>query len=406
MALAEELATVLPSDNASDVHQNIPSPSTEDKTASSEASPEAKIDSALYQAELIVKDSSDAERTKAFPALFEKVLIKISGNSKIANLSSIRLGLKQAEQYVEQFSYAHLPETEASTDLPTEESSEKITLRASFNQDKTNDLLKQAKQPIFNKIRPQVVVWFIVQEKDHKNEIVSNLSEEPLLFQLSESIQEAANTVGLPIVLPFGDLEDMSLLSADNLSTLSPKKIIHASKRYAPGAILVIKMNADKHNSCASDWSLLNKISNTTKTPHWQESLASCKASLQDGMIQTLHDLMLQNQATHSLNDDLIGLDVKNVQEFHVSIANIQSVQDYQQVLNYLQKQPHIVDVQIEKASPSHVVYTVHFKGNLAGFEKNMQNDTRFQFLKKDIPSNTLAYEFVGESSSDIWRGE
>lgn len=378
MALAESLPNGSNGYEIVENHEEVPEPAV-------------TIDNSLYQASVPVKNTSDSERYKAFPQLLQKVLIKISVNPKIATLPIIKSSLKDAENFIEQFSYTRTSQTERT----------QMRLSANFEPDKINALLVKARQPVLNTTRSLVAVWFIIHQENGANDIAGTLSENADLVKLSKSLQESAETVGLPIALPFGDLEDLSALSTNNLWTITPKQLRKVSKRYAAKAILVIKMEAGEKlcqgQPNTSTWFLLI---NKNQSFQWEENLSTCETVLQDGMIQTVHHLLSKNeeksketQPTHSQK-----------QIIHVSVSRIHSAQDYQHVLEDLQKQPNVLDVQIEKVTPSSILYVIHIQDTLANFAESMTNSSQFQLLQKDMSKKRLEYEYLGQPSSDIWE--
>lgn len=351
-----------------------------------ESYPEAPL--TLYQAELRVSDFSDTERLKAFPLLLQKVLIKVSANSKVNALPSIKTDIKNAESLVDQFSYT-----------------KEMYLRASFNPEKVNALLKKAGQPVYNRERPLVIAWFFVQNNDGKTEMVSSFSENTALVNLSKSLKNFANDVGLPIVLPFGDLEDMSVLP-DELWTTKATDLEQASKRYGTTVILMIKMKEGQTDPCNSNWSLLSENNDAQENPtlRWEESRSSCEASLQEGILKSLRQLLLVKKPMSTHQDETHA---QNIQIFHIIVTGIQSAKDYQIVLNTLEKQPGVLDVQIDNVMPSQVSYVLHAKATLSHFSEKMMNNSQFQLLQHDDVGNQLTYEFVSNRSSmDIWSAE
>ncbi len=353
-----------------------------------ETAEEHPIDLQLYQANIAVTDSSETERYQAFTKLLQSVLIKISANPKIIELPTIRSALKNAENFIDQFSYTH--------GNPTQ-------LNAHFNVEQINTLLTKAGQPIFNQQRPPVIAWLIVHDADGSNHIVGSLSEDTIGQDWLKSMRESADMIGLPILFPFGDLEDLSTLSSKNLWKITPKKLSDVSIRYEAQNILLIKINADKTSPCTSEWSLLSEEEQNT---HWDEKANTCQDSLQKGIAQTLHYLLLPpDKITENKATSLESLPTEEpIQTIHLSVTQIQSAEEYQQVLNDLQNQPNIVNVEIEKVTPARVFYTLQIKGNLTSVIDNLSRYSELQLLQKDEQKHTLEYTFAGKASANVWE--
>lgn len=347
-------------------------------------SAESNIDLKLYKAEMLIPDSSEIERKKAFPLLLQKVLVRVSGNLKVSILPAIQAALKDPEPFIEQFSYAN------------------ASLRVNFDSVKVDNLLKKANQLVLNTPRPLVLIWFVVHQIDGTNDVVNMMSENVFLTDLAKSLHETADIIGLPIALPFGDLDDISAISSDDLWKITPKKLQKASKRYDVDAILLVKMKAGQTDPCISRWSLLS--SNAEKDPFfWKENQPTCAFALQDGMNQTLRNLLAPNSEESAQKNQIA---TQKSMIIHVSVTNIQSAQDYQKVLDVLQNQSETMNVQIEKVTPSAVFYVLSIKNSLADFAKNLQKNTQFQLVQQNDAINQLEYEFIGQSYTDIWKGE
>lgn len=341
------------------------------------------IDLQLYQASVPVADASEAERYPAFSKILQKVLIRISGDPKVNELTTIKSALKNAENYIEQFSYSRSPS---------------FQLNAHFNPIQIDDLLKKSGQPIFNKQRPSIIIWLVVRDSDGNSHLVGSLSEDTLGQDWEKTLHESADTLGLPIVFPFDDVDDLSTISSNNLWSLTPETLAEASERYGTQNILLLKMQTDKTNPCVTEWALRPEEKDTI---HWNEQAKTCQAALITGMETTLHNLFISPIKKNSLSTSQAPS--LKTQIIHLSIFHIQSAEDYQLILNDLQNQPQIVEVEIEKVTPVEVSYVLHVKGSMDDIIHILSTHAELQLLRKDTP-NHIEYEFVGKPSANIWE--
>jgi hypothetical protein len=351
-----------------------------------EKPPEATIDLQLYQANTPVADSSEAERYPAFSKILQKILIRISGNTKVNELFPIKSALKNAENLIDQFSYVRTPSFE---------------LNAHFNPEQVNALLKKAGQPIFNKKRPSIVIWLVIRETDGNTHLVGSISEDTLGQDWEKTLHDSANTLSLPIVFPFGDIDDLSTISEKNLWNITPKTLIEASERYGTANILVLKMQTEKTNPCVTEWAFRPEGKHTI---HWNENAKTCQVALDAGITKTLHDVFLF--PTQKDTSQKAAPLPEPTQIIHLSIFHIQSAEDYQLILNDLQSQPGIMSVDIDKVTPVEVSYELHIKGNLNDIMNILATHQELQFLKKGADRNSIEYEFVGRPSANVWESE
>lgn len=344
------------------------------------------IDLELYQASVPVPDSSEAERYPAFSKIMQTILIRISGNTKVNELPLIKSALKNAENLIDQFSYVRTPS---------------FQLNAHFNPEQINDLLKKAGQPVFNQKRPSIVVWLIIRETDGNTHLVGSISEETLGQSWEKDLHDSADSFSLPIVFPFGDIDELSTISEKDLWKITPETLVDASERYGTANILVLKMQTEKTNPCITEWAFRPEGKHTV---NWNESAKSCQIALDAGIAQTLHDVFLFPTKKNTLKKDT--LPVEPTQIIYLSIFHIESAEDYQLILNDLQSQPGIITVDIDKVTPVEVSYKLHTKKNLNEIMDLLATHQELQFLKKGADRNSLEYEFVGRPSANIWELE
>ncbi len=352
-----------------------------------EEKPEAPtIDLQLYQASVAVKDASEAERYPAFTKILQKVLVKLSGNPNINELASIKPSLKDknSENLVEQFSYTRSPS---------------FQLNAHFNPAQIDTLLQKAGQPIFNQKRPTILIWLIVRDTEGNSHLVGSLSEDTLGQDWAKTLHDSADTIGLPIIFPFDDVDDLSTISSNNLWELTPKKLLEASERYGATNILVLKMQTEKTSPCETVWALRPEGKSTI---HWAEKAKTCQVALNSGIETALHNLFSPPTKKGKPQNNLQT--VTPTQIVHLSIFHIQSAEDYQLILNDLQNQSSIVEVEIDKVTPVEVSYVLHVKGNLTDVINTLSTHSELQMLRKNEQNNSIEYEFMGRSSANIWE--
>jgi hypothetical protein len=239
-----------------------------------------------------------------------------------------------------------------------------------------------------NQIDKKVLVWLVVNSGEAHYDVASDLSENKYMISITKMLHEKAKLAGISIILPSWDLQDMSVISSENFEQV--EKLSLASKRYGAKAQLLIKMKGDQTIPCVSHWSFLK--SQQEKATSWTEDATTCDVGIQDGMKKVLE--MMDPTKAPEITSEL----PKAITIIHLQVSNILSVQDYQQVFEYLQKQPNVTDVRIEKVEPSRVFYALSTKENVKRFMNNMKtNTTSFQLENAD--ESQLEYRFVKEST-------
>jgi|GEM_PF-6705462 len=316
----------------------------------------------LYEAEMPVKDRTETVRNEAFSSLLEQVLIKISANPQIGTTVSVKDSLKNASHYVNQFSYTTLP------------GSKEPVLKVSFNPEQVNALLSQTGQPVFGASeRPSVLIWTALEDNG-TDQIIGSLSDSPLLT----SLMQAAKQAGLPLVLPFADLDDLSAITFNNIWKAEQEPLMKASDRYQHQAVLAIKIKKDKGSPCLSRWTLFQ---GENPPFHWTEEAPECSTLLNKGMTKVMSRLTAASDRKTA-----------EVQTVHLIIQNIQTVEEYQNLLDFLQHLPGVTDVQIEKAAPHEVSYAVQTNQTFSDLSAALENNSQLELIQKDILNNQLEY--------------
>jgi len=197
--------------------------------------------STLYQGELPVASHSSADWKKAVTPALEQVLIKVSGNPKIAQIDAIKRGMSKAADMVQSYNYV----------LPDANTGQKVlTMQVRFSPKLVNDLLQQGNQGILPKDRPLTLVWLA---------IINTPNQPPMALSDSKNIivatmQNEATKAALPLLWPSMDMQDMSAISAVQIANLDQTMVQNASKRYQADGVLVGKIVKQSPTSWQGQW--------------------------------------------------------------------------------------------------------------------------------------------------------
>ena len=199
----------------------------------------------LYSHEVSVGNQSDQERNRAFRESLAAVVVKVTGESRWLENSSIQLALENAQSYVEAIEYRSETVPVDNIDDPgsaidpavtaqTPTFTEQEFLNVSFAQNLVDKLLADAAIPVWDSNRPSVLVWMALQNDAGERSLLSSESD-PDIIRL---MQRFATLRGIPIIFPVLDFEDRRALSADLIWALDEQAIRTASERYAADSIL------------------------------------------------------------------------------------------------------------------------------------------------------------------------
>ena len=120
----------------------------------------------LYSSRVLVDNESDSERNRAFHEAFKAVIIKLTGSDRWLNEPTIERAISEAQSYVEAIQYeSHNGDqiiedgVNGSKDINSEGFIE-VTFASSLIQ----ELLANAKVPIWGSNRPSVLIWMVLQD--------------------------------------------------------------------------------------------------------------------------------------------------------------------------------------------------------------------------------------------------
>ncbi len=178
----------------------------------------------IYEAEVPVSSQDEQQRNQAIEQAFIQTLNKISGTADLLQNAAIKAAMPSSQKLVEEFSY-----------LPSGLQATPFFLKVKFDPKSMRKLLRQAKEPIWDKNRPLVLVWLLVELPDHPPEIVDNQSNNEYGLLLKKQALQR----GIPLLLPMMDLNELNEVSITDLRSRSLTVLQKASARYNSDGLLI-----------------------------------------------------------------------------------------------------------------------------------------------------------------------
>lgn len=289
----------------------------------------AAVVSSLYSAQIPVNSHSSSQQNQALTQALNLVLIKVSGNSAITNIDGISGALEDPNQYVRNFSY-----TKAANN-----STMPLLLNVNFTPQAINDLLQQTGQPIWSQNRPLTLIWLVTKNASGLH-LINNSSEE----QIAQLTNEASTKRGLPIIFPILDLSDIQQIQASDVWAPFINVIQRASARYAPDEILIVRINNSNQENIVSNWTLLSQ----NKSLNWDIKNKNIEETINNGIDNVVTTLANQFAVTKSNNQQ---------HDLKLLVTDLQSINDYAKITNYLNKLSGVINVEVEKVTASQATF-------------------------------------------------
>lgn len=263
----------------------------------------------LYKQSEPVSSQEQAERQRAMKAAVAKVLVRVSGHSRVLEALQGQSILTQPARYVESWRYQRQPNSE----------SDGYQLQLSFSQAAVEAVLRRHRLPIWSESRPNALLWLVRDDWQAGREIVS-LQEET---ELAEGVIDLARERGLPLVTPLMDLEDRVALSANQLWRQDHEAILQASLRYDADSIVIARYSQTSTGRWLAAWTVWHKDQREV-----MDLEANSESDAVLNGVSALADYMADQYAL-VLEEDA-GVNVT------MTIEGIESFADFTGVLSYL----------------------------------------------------------------------
>ena len=178
----------------------------------------------LYQANVVVDSQAREQREQAIKKALQGVFLKIGGKKSVLTHDVLQKAQKKASRYVSQYRY--------------QRKDEELSLVVSFDENKVNQLFKEANLALWGSLRPQVLLWLIDEQGISRNIVASDADN-----IIPSTINDFSIERGLPIVMPLMDLTDNEQVLLSDFWGYFPEQILQASQRYFADTIVVMRVS-------------------------------------------------------------------------------------------------------------------------------------------------------------------
>ncbi|MFO8156266.1 MAG: DUF2066 domain-containing protein [Pseudomonadota bacterium] len=292
----------------------------------------------LYEAELRVSSQAVEERETALRVGLERVLVRVSGRQYLSD-PVLREALRQSERYLQQFSYSR-------------DEDDDLTLRVRFDERSVNGLLEEAGLAVWGRIRPWTLVWLAVD----------NGSERVLLdggsdHRVRRIVTEKSRRFGLPLEWPLMDLRDRRRVRASDVWGGIEEPILEASRRYAPQAILIGRVQPLAEGGWEARWRLLG----IGEPRQWENRGGVLEEVITPGMERTFAGLAATYAGVEQ-DEDRVRLEV----------AGITGLEDYAGIRDYLAGLSEVRGLQVEALDGGRMTLELELRGGARGLARTI----------------------------------
>lgn len=315
--------------------------------------------SGLYVVDLPVSSQQASVRKEVASIGLERVIRRVSGSSGALTQATVQTALQTPERYLQEFSYF----------VATQQSSGKgQRLRLQFDRTLVNQLLRQAKQPIWGSNRPNLMMWVAVENKGRRA-VVSN--EDTSVWR--QAIKRAGNDSGVPILLPLMDLLDESSISVMDVWGLFRDRLEDASRRYRSEAVLGGRLYRTETNQWAGRWLLIfdeEAVSFSTR--------GAQKQHCADEALAYVADLMAARYAVDTASETST--------QIKLGVQGVKGLDDYARLKAYLQGFAMVQDVAVSEVESDRLTLVLTTEGDWHKLKGLIALDRQLLPLAEAVP--------------------
>lgn len=302
----------------------------------------------LYEAEIPVSDQSEGERNRAYREGLAQVLVKASGQPGVLQHPRVRSAMSDAAGYVEEVSYrtaltTPIPEPGEPTPAPVQQAF--LTLRMS--EEGVEDLLLDTDSGVWDRNRPAVLLWLVVQDVSGQRRLLSSDSDHPALSVVDQFSRERA----VPFQIPLLDLTDRRALDVEQAWSLDEEAIRQASARYGASTILAGRMLETADGEYVGVWQFHFRDQADTFNHIDSEVTPFMEHPLDQATVQMAEYFALSRE---DLNQD---------EQLAVRIDNVGSLQTHASVLRYMRSLSVVNDVHASRLDGDRLEMTLRVAG-------------------------------------------
>lgn len=298
----------------------------------------------LYTTAIQVTDNTLDTRAKTVPQAFEMV-IRRAASSHQATIHPEYLKAKQhVDEYLDTYFYT--------------ENSGVYTLSLQFNEQKITNLLKKMGRNSFNKNRPQILLWLVLEQNNQPNFVTSSSQTE-----VATKIENLSNNYGLPILFPLLDLTERLFIAEQDVINFNVAPLQQAAGRYNVDGIMVGKVN-NINGIWHCEWRLVSGQQNVA----WNTSGDDLDVEL-EVMFNQMADNLIAGFGTINTKEQPTKPNIA------VRVKGVNSVADYARVLSYLKKLPIVRQVEIGSVEGNQAIFIISAEGGKEEVIKSLHAD-------------------------------
>lgn len=291
----------------------------------------------LFESEVAVSDQTPGVRIKAFRTALSQTIVRVTGDQAALSGEPARALLEDPARLVQQYRYF----TEPSTSPPA------LKLWVRFDGDAIRRSLQTQGLSYWGGERPDTLVWLAVEDRGRRYIVSADDSSD-----VHRQVELAARQRGVPMLFPLMDLQDQTQVRFSDLWGGFFDKVLSASKRYSPPAVLIGRLNRSPSGGWSSRWHL----DVVGRTNEWSDSHRQLRELARQG-VEDVADILATRFAVSGSGAGGRTVDI--------TINGIETLAAYARISRYLASLSSVSNVEVSELTPGGVQYALQVSGSM-----------------------------------------
>ncbi|SKA51179.1 DUF2066 domain-containing protein [Photobacterium toruni] len=307
----------------------------------------------LYQTQVTLIGSDQQADQAAREQGLANVLVKISGNTDILNNASIKTAITNSSRYISQFGYSEVDGQRA--------------INLSFDKNQIKQLLIKSKASIWKDQRPNILVWMVDNDAQQRNILWDQSTN-----MLVNDTKQAADSRGLPLTFPVGDITDETAVNVSDLWGGFIDPIAAASARYHADGLLLVKAQQQSDGNVALHWQFYPQQPSKIASAEVQPITGTISGTL----VQASNKMI--NQVTDYLaNKYAVVLGGVAGGKVNIEVDNIQSTENFFALEKMLNSLTTVSSANAMRIKGDSVIFQLNLQGSEQAFHQEISHDNQ-----------------------------
>ncbi len=308
-----------------------------------------------YQGNIVAGEHSENELKVL---ALQQVLVKVSGNPQIVELSGSKRLLAEAQHLLSQYGY--------------QSTLGKRYFTAVFDKRKINQALQEMQQAVWGDTRPVTLVWLISENEGERQLLSDNMLIGNADAAISSAVQAQQHNRGISLQFPLMDLEDNLALSVSDVAGRFYGPIAAASRRYGVAHFVVANLQQSSAEKWSLSWQLVQSNSASQRSRVLAtDNLSGEKSSLVSSMVSKIADYYARQYAVKENQGENFSQTIY--------IHGIHSLAQLTQLNKALANLLAVAAFQVTAVQGSQVTVNIKINGALDSFKNGLSAQPNLQ---------------------------